>query len=90
MTTLWPQHTYKEEILMRAWWLHIILVVVWGWNVVVGGWVEFWHSRFCENQNPESPDVGSTRRRHTATHGNAIVPKWHGTWDRPPGSIDFV
>ena len=28
-----------------AWWLHAILVVVWGWNVVVGGWADFWHSR---------------------------------------------
>ena len=29
-TTHWPRHIYREEILRRAWWLHIILVVVWG------------------------------------------------------------
>ena len=52
MTTHWPRHIYREDVQRRAWWLHIILVVVWGWNVVVGGWVEFWHSW---ETNPESP-----------------------------------
>ena len=31
-----PKHIYKEDVLRRSWLLHIILVVVWGWNVVVG------------------------------------------------------
>ena len=30
MTTHWPQHIYREDVLRWAWWLHIILVVVWG------------------------------------------------------------
>ena len=58
-----PRYTYREEILRWAWWLHIILVVVWGWNVVVDGRQDFWHSRSWENQNPESPD-------------NATPPSW--------------
>ena len=44
MTTPWPSHIYDiygEEILRRIWWLHAILGVIWGWNVVVGGWVIF-------------------------------------------------
>ena len=36
MTTPWPSGIYGEEIPRRSWWLHAILVVVWGWNVVVG------------------------------------------------------
>ena len=30
MTTYWPRHIYREDELRWAWWLHIILVVVWG------------------------------------------------------------
>ena len=30
MTTQWPSHTYREDVLRRAWWLHAILVVVLG------------------------------------------------------------
>ena len=56
MTTHWPSNIYGEEILRWEWWLYTILVVVWGWNVVVGGFVEFWHSRKLEDQNPEIPD----------------------------------
>ena len=26
----WPRNIYREDILKRSWWLHIILVVVWG------------------------------------------------------------
>ena len=37
MTTHWPSNIYGEEILRWEWWLYTILVVVWGWNVVVGG-----------------------------------------------------
>ena len=40
MTANEPRYIYREEILRWAWWLHTILVVVWGLNVVVGGWVE--------------------------------------------------
>ena len=40
MTAHEPRYIYREEILRWAWWLHTILVVVWGLNVVVGGWVE--------------------------------------------------
>ena len=28
-----PSHTYKEEILRRAWWLYVVLVVVWGYGL---------------------------------------------------------
>ena len=47
MTTHWPRYIYREDVLRRAWWLHTILVVIWGIesrNVVIGGWVDFWHS----------------------------------------------
>ena len=44
MTTHGPRHIHREDVLRQAWWLNIILVVVWGMDVVVGGWVEFWHS----------------------------------------------
>ena len=30
MTAHWPMHIYREDALRRAWWLHAILVVVWG------------------------------------------------------------
>ena len=30
MTTQWPRYIYREEVLRRKWWLHTILVVVWG------------------------------------------------------------
>ena len=28
MTTHWPRHTHREDVLRRAWWLHIILAVI--------------------------------------------------------------
>ena len=30
MTTHWPRHKYREDVLRWSWWLHTILVVVWG------------------------------------------------------------
>ena len=44
MTTHWPSNIYGEEILRWAWWLFIILVVVWGMDCgsrLMGG---KWHS----------------------------------------------
>ena len=36
MTTHWPQHIYREDVLRWAWKLHIILVIVWAHYVM--GW----------------------------------------------------
>ena len=35
---------------MSSWWSSG------AWNVIVGGWVDFWHSRAWEYQTPESTD----------------------------------
>ena len=51
MTTHWPRYIYREEIMRRAWWLNIILVVV--WRRWLGGILA---QSKCENQNPETPD----------------------------------
>ena len=42
--------------------MYIILVVVWVWNVVVGGWVEFLAQSNVGNQNPESADKRDSDR----------------------------
>ena len=79
MTTHWPLNIYEEEKLKRTWWLHIILVVVWAWNVVVGGW---WlggflaQSQMWDNQNTESPDKRATP--HPAAPARPAM-RWRST-----------
>ena len=61
MTTLWPRYMYREDILRREWWLHIILVVVWGmecdrrWLGRLGGILAQWHSRHGKIKTPKVP-----------------------------------
>ena len=42
MTTRWPSHIYREDVLRRAWWLHAILVVLWASRLVSCVGLEKW------------------------------------------------
>ena len=39
MTTQWPSHAYREDVLRRAYWLYIILGVVWVWIMAGRRWL---------------------------------------------------
>ena len=74
-----PSHIHREDMLRRAWWLHFILVVgVWGWNVVVGGLVEFCSPSQIGKSKPESPD------KRACNTARVKFPTWAAAWRREP------
>ena len=82
MTAHEPRYIYREEILRWAWWLHTILVVVWGMDMVVGGWVDFWHSRVGKIKTPKVPIITEPCVRQAA--GQDAI-SWEAKGNAPRG-----
>ena len=78
MTAHWPSHIYREDLLRQAWWLHTILVVAWGWNVVVGGGVDLLAqlAEHLRNQNPENSMVRQNRLNRVLTQKHVTETIW--------------
>ena len=60
MTTQLPSNAYREDVLWRAWWLYIILGVVWVWIVAGRRWLggrkfgtvrDGWHFRVSSKKS---------------------------------------
>ena len=75
MTTHWPRHIYREDVLRWEWWLHIILVIVWGMECGrrwLGG---IWHSRNAKIKTPKLPISAyatlHATKKHRASHDDA-------------------